>query len=196
MGGTPGADTGFPEGGGGWRHSQAPPLGHCPRDVINLKNASSLGHSQAPPPPWTLPVWRHPHSKGGGGGGGWCDRSVPVTHTLHRFSVSGQVQGGGGVIIPGSPLDPPLNTIIYRVWLGCLYHGRNKESSSNRRGWLISHSGAYFHLYLLGIVTLKGIATWFPLTGLDWSRFCCQILAYLGTFHLIYGTRCLLYWFC
>ena len=39
-------------------------------------------------------------------------------------------------------LDPPL----YRVWLGCLYHGRNKESSSNRRGWLISHSGAYFHL--------------------------------------------------
>ena len=30
---------------------------------------------------------------------------------------------------------------------------------------------------------LKGIATWFPLTGLDWSRFCCQILAYLGTFH-------------
>ena len=28
------------------------------------------------PPPWTLPVWRHPHSNGG-----W---SVPVTHTLHR----------------------------------------------------------------------------------------------------------------
>ena len=35
MGGTPGA----------------PPLGHCPRDVINLKNAPTLGHSQAPPPP-------------------------------------------------------------------------------------------------------------------------------------------------
>ena len=34
MGGTPGA----------------PPLGHCPRDVINLKNAPTLGHSQAPPP--------------------------------------------------------------------------------------------------------------------------------------------------
>ena len=33
MGGTPGA----------------PPLGHCPRDVINLKNAPTLGHSQAPP---------------------------------------------------------------------------------------------------------------------------------------------------
>ena len=37
-----------------------PPLGHCPCDVINLKNAPTLGHSQAPPP-WTLPVWRHPH---------------------------------------------------------------------------------------------------------------------------------------
>ena len=32
------------------------------------------------------------------------------------------------------------------VKLGCLYHGRNKKSSSNRCGWLISHSGAYFHL--------------------------------------------------
>ena len=29
---------------------QAPPLGHCPCDVINLKNAPTLGHSQAPPP--------------------------------------------------------------------------------------------------------------------------------------------------
>ena len=47
--------------------------------------------------------------------------------------------GGGGLNLDG------WNT-IYRVWLGCLYHGRNKESSSNRRGWLISHSGAYFHL--------------------------------------------------
>ena len=35
MGGTPGAP---------------PPLGHCPRDVISLKNAPTLGHSQAPPP--------------------------------------------------------------------------------------------------------------------------------------------------
>ena len=29
--------------------------------------------------------------------------SVPVTHTLHRFSVSGQVQGGGG----DHPCPPP-----------------------------------------------------------------------------------------
>ena len=55
-----------PGGGGGlnldgWntRRTPPPPLGHCPRDVINLKNAPTLGHSQAPPP-WTLPVWRHP----------------------------------------------------------------------------------------------------------------------------------------
>ena len=34
----------------GWVEHQAhPPLGHCPRDVINLKNAPTLGHSQAPP---------------------------------------------------------------------------------------------------------------------------------------------------
>ena len=30
-----GADTGFPEGGGGEDiHKHPPPLGHCPRDVI------------------------------------------------------------------------------------------------------------------------------------------------------------------
>ena len=39
----------------GW-NTRRTPLGHCPRDVINLKNAPTLGHSQAPPPPWTLPV--------------------------------------------------------------------------------------------------------------------------------------------
>ena len=32
-------------------HKHPPPVGHCPRDVINLKNAPTLGHSQAPPPP-------------------------------------------------------------------------------------------------------------------------------------------------
>ena len=100
-----GADTGFPEGG--WRHSQAPPLGHCPRDVIR------------PPKNWKTPplldIHKHPPldiarvtSSTFQGGGGW---SVPVTHTLHRFSVSGQVQGGG-VITPVTlppPPDPPLH---------------------------------------------------------------------------------------
>ena len=43
-----------PGGGGGlnldgWNTRRTPPLGHCPRDVINLKNAPTLGHSQAPP---------------------------------------------------------------------------------------------------------------------------------------------------
>ena len=129
----------FLKGGGGEDIHKHTPLGHCLRDVIRpsknwktpplldihkhppstlsawrhppsekWKNTPTLRHS---PPPWTLPVWRHPHSKGGRG---W---SVPVTHTLHRFSVSGQVQGGGW-----SP--PP--------WI-------------RHRGWLISHSGAYFH---------------------------------------------------
>ena len=89
----PGADTGFPEGGGGedihkhtppwtlsaWRHPPTPPL----LDI----------HKH--PPPWTLPVWRHPHSKGGG----W---SVPVSRTLcigfqYRYKFK------GGVIIPVPP---------------------------------------------------------------------------------------------
>ena len=76
-----------------WRH---PPSG-------KFKNTPTLGHSQAPPP-WTVPVWHHPHSKGG-----VCVWSVPVTHTLHRFSVSGQVQGGGGwSSLSPAPLDSPL----------------------------------------------------------------------------------------
>ena len=49
MGGTPGA----------------PPLGHCPRDVINLKNAPTLGHSQAPPPLDIARVTSSTYSKGG-----------------------------------------------------------------------------------------------------------------------------------
>ena len=44
-----------PGGGGlnldGWNTRRTPPLGHCPCDVINLENAPTLGHSQAPPPP-------------------------------------------------------------------------------------------------------------------------------------------------
>ena len=50
MGGTPGAP---------------PPLGHCPRDVINLKNAPTLGHSQAPPPLDIAHVTSSTYSKGG-----------------------------------------------------------------------------------------------------------------------------------
>ena len=42
------------------------PLGHCPRDVINLKNAPTLGHAQAPPPPWTLPCDVTHIPRGGG----------------------------------------------------------------------------------------------------------------------------------
>ena len=84
-----------------------------------------------PHPPWTLLAWRHPPyenltntpastftstplghcptsstSSTFQGGGGW---SVPVTHTLHRFSGSGQVRGGGGDHpCHPPPLDPPL----------------------------------------------------------------------------------------
>ena len=91
-----------------WRH---PPS-------EKLKNTPTLGHSQAHPPP--LGQWRHPHWSRSrlvpvtigpghdwsrsrlvpvtiGPGHDWSrSRLVPVTHTLHRFSVSGQVQGGGG----------------------------------------------------------------------------------------------------
>ena len=50
----------------GWVEHQAhpPPLGHCPRDVINLKNAPTLGHSQAPPP-LDIGVTSSTYSKGG-----------------------------------------------------------------------------------------------------------------------------------
>ena len=158
------------KGGGGWRHSQAPPpLGHCPRDVIHPPKNWWHPHSwtfTSTHTPWTLQacVTSSTFQGGGGcmrgyrffffffGGGGvigppplrlsaifvcllicpgpcnnldpllkflyetppsectpppsesWIRAwgwSVPVTHTLHRFSVSGQVQGGW------SPLSPP-----------------------------------------------------------------------------------------
>ena len=106
-----GANTGFPEGGGEDIHKT--PLGHCPRDVIrppeNWKTPPLLDIHKHPPPPWTLPVWRHLHSKGGG----W---SVPVTHTLHRFSVLGQVQGGGDH--PCHPPPPGSATGTLYTWYG------------------------------------------------------------------------------
>ena len=58
-----------PGGGGlnldGWNTRRTPPLGHCPRDVINLKNAPTLGHSQAPPPLDIARVMSSTYSKGG-----------------------------------------------------------------------------------------------------------------------------------
>ena len=49
----------------GWNTRRTPPLGHCPRDVINLKNAPTLGHSQAPPPLDIVRVTSSTYSKGG-----------------------------------------------------------------------------------------------------------------------------------
>ena len=50
----------------GWNTRRTTPLGHCPRDVINLKNAPTLGHSQAPPPPLDIArVTSSTYSKGG-----------------------------------------------------------------------------------------------------------------------------------
>ena len=70
---------------------------HPPLDIVcvtssALRKIEKHPHSwtfASTPPPWTLPVWRHPHSKGEGG-----DRSWSRTF-CNRFSVSGQVQGGG-----------------------------------------------------------------------------------------------------
>ena len=73
-----------------------------------LKNTPTLGHSQAPPSPPPLDIARVTSSTFQGGGG-W---SVTVTHTLHRFSVSGQVRGGGDHPCHPTPLDPPLGSIL------------------------------------------------------------------------------------
>ena len=127
MGGTlytgyAGADTGFPEReGGGVKTftSTHTPLGHCPRDVIKLKNAPTLGHSQAPPldivrvtssalrkmernpHSWTFtstpPLGHYPcdviHIPRWGGGG---DRSRPRTLCI-GFQYWDKFKGGGGV---------------------------------------------------------------------------------------------------
>ena len=109
MGGTPGAPP--------------PPLGHCPRDVINLKNAPNLGHSQAPPPPLDIArVTSSTYSKGGtkllkGGtkllkGGtkllkGGTKLLKGGTKLLKGGTKSLGWATGGGVVRPPRPPPPP-----------------------------------------------------------------------------------------
>ena len=59
----------FLKGGRVKTFTSTPPLGHCPRDVIKLENAPTLGHSQAHTP---LDIVRVTSSTFQGGGG---DRS-------------------------------------------------------------------------------------------------------------------------
>ena len=86
----------FERGGGsrrGYRifHKRDPPS-------ENLKNTPTLGHSQAPPR-WTLPVWRHPHSKGGQGDHPCHTHTHPGSATgVHLRSTS--KKGGGPTLGP------------------------------------------------------------------------------------------------
>ena len=95
----------FLKGGGGWKHSQAPPpppwtlsaWRHPPYE--KLKNTPTLGHSQAPPPLDSARVTSSTFQGGGGGG----DRSRSRTLCIgvqYRDKFK-----GGGVIIPVTP--PP-----------------------------------------------------------------------------------------
>ena len=86
--------------GGGWRHSQAPPppLGIVRVTSSTLRKIEKHPHSWTftSTPPWTLPVWRHPHSRGGGG-----DR--PLSRTLCiGFQYREKFKGGGD-----HPCHPP-----------------------------------------------------------------------------------------
>ena len=100
MGGTPGAP---------------PPLGHCPRDVINLKNAPTLGHSQAPPPLDIAPVTSSTYSKGGTkllkGGTKLLKGGTKLlkggTKLLKGGTKSLGWATGGGVVRPPRPPPPP-----------------------------------------------------------------------------------------
>ena len=130
-----------------WRHPPSEKLKNTPHswtfkstptplDIVRvtssaLRKIEKHPHSWAftSTPPWTVPVWHHPHSRGGGGG----DRSRSRTLCI-GFQYRDKFKGGGVII----PVTPPRirHCYIQGVWLGCLYHGRNKESSSKRRnGW-------------------------------------------------------------
>ena len=94
------------------------PLGHCPRDVIrplkNWKTPPLLDIHKHPPPLDIARVTSSTFQVQGGGG----DRSVPVTHTLHRFAkgwnkiaygqygwnkILGMGNSGGGASAPPLP---------------------------------------------------------------------------------------------
>ena len=88
-------------GGGVKTFTSTPP----PLDIVRV-TSSALRKIEKHPHSWTFtstPLGHCPcdviHIPREGGG--W---SVPVTHTLHRFSVSGQVPGGGG---GDHPCHPP-----------------------------------------------------------------------------------------
>ena len=66
----------------------------------------------------------------------------------HTRPVVSQPGGGGGGWGWGSELgwvEHYIGPTGYG-WAVYIMAETDKESSSNRRGWLISHSGAYFHL--------------------------------------------------
>ena len=159
-----GADTGFPEGVGVKTFTSTPP----PLDIVRV-TSSALRKIEKHPHPWTFTSTHPPldivrvtssalkklkntpplghcpcdvsHIPRGGG-----DRSRSRTLCI-GFEYRDKFKGGGGGDHPCHlPLDPPLEHYIQGMVGLSIYHGRNKESSSNRRGWLIRHSGAYFHL--------------------------------------------------
>ena len=98
--------------GGGWRPSQTPPppldIGHVTSSTLqNWKTPPLLDIHKHPPP---LEIVRVTSSTLQ-----WGWWSVPVTHTLHRFSVSGQVQGGGG----SSPLSLLAFSFLWPIFSSC-----------------------------------------------------------------------------
>ena len=141
-----GADPGFLKGGGG--PSQA-------RIQDFLKGG--LRHSQAPPP-WTLPVWRHPHSKGGGSNFGpnvkkptlWPKRggSGPPGPPWIRHCIEGLSWLG----IP--PPVPALPKLLSNVWTSVEFLIQLKISLFQ---WTKDDSGVVFPLLM--IVSLDSLKT-------------------------------------